>query len=123
VTLNFKVATQMMHTTHRLNMVIISMKYFKNPTSKTKLWAGHNFAARSCCDLDPQGSNPNVVRDTSSQYVDHFCEIDFKSDFKKRSCGPDTIFLQGHAVTLTFKVATQVLCATHRLNMVMNSVK
>ena len=27
-----------------------------------------------------------------------------KSDLKKRSYGPDTILLQGHAVTLTFKV-------------------
>jgi len=88
-----------------------------------KLWAGHNFATRSCCDLDLQGSNPNVVRDTLSQYVDHFCEIDFKSDLKKGSYGPDTILLQGHAVILTFKVATQILLATHRLNMVMNSVK
>jgi len=31
--------------------------------------------------------------------------------------------LQGHAVTLTFKVATQMLCATRRLNMVVISVK
>jgi len=29
-----------------------------------------------------------------------------KSNFKKRSYGLDTILLQGHAVTLTFKVAT-----------------
>jgi hypothetical protein len=29
----------------------------------------------SCCDLDLQGSDPNVTRDTSSQYGDHFCEI------------------------------------------------
>jgi len=31
--------------------------------------------------------------------------------------------LQGHAVTLTFKVAMQMMCATHRLNMVIISVK
>jgi len=31
--------------------------------------------------------------------------------------------LQGHAVTLTFKVATQILHATRRLNMVIISVK
>jgi len=31
--------------------------------------------------------------------------------------------LQGHAVTLTFKVATQMLHATRRLNMVIVSVK
>ena len=45
--------------------------------------AGHDFAARSCCDLDLQGSNPNVKGDISSQYGDHFCEIFVKSDFKK----------------------------------------
>ena len=45
----------------------------------TKLWAGHNFAVRSCCDLDLQGSNLNVALDTSSQYGDHSCEIVFKS--------------------------------------------
>jgi len=31
--------------------------------------------------------------------------------------------LQGHAVTLTFKVATQILRVTHRLNMVIISKK
>jgi len=96
---------------------------FKSDFKKRRLWAGHDFAARSCCDIDLQGSNPNVVRDTSSQFVDHFCEIDFKSDFKKGSYGPDTILLQGHAVTLTFKVGTQMFCATHHLNMVIISVK
>jgi len=44
--------------------------------------AGHNFAARSCGDLDLQGSNQNFARDMSSQYGDHFCEIVVKSDFK-----------------------------------------
>ena len=38
------------------------------------LQTGHNFAARSCCDLDLQCSDPNAARDTSSQYGDHFCE-------------------------------------------------
>ena len=52
--------------------------------------------------------DPNVVRDTSSQYGDNFCEIVVKSDFKLSSYGADTILLQGHAVTLTFKVATQI---------------
>jgi len=47
-----------------------------------KLWAGHDFAARLCCDLDLQGRDPNFVRDTSSQYGDHFCEIVLKADFK-----------------------------------------
>ena len=26
-----------------------------------KLWAGHDFASRSCGDLDLQGSDPNVA--------------------------------------------------------------
>jgi len=46
------------------------------------LWAGLDFAARSCCDLELQGSNPNVARDTSSQYGDQFFETVSKSDFK-----------------------------------------
>jgi hypothetical protein len=32
-------------------------------------------------------------------------------------------FLQGHAVTLTFKVATKMLRATRRLNILIISVK
>ena len=43
---------------------------------------GHDFAARSCCDLDLQGSNPNVAPDTAPQYGDHFCKIVLKWDFK-----------------------------------------
>jgi len=85
--------------------------------------AGYDFVARSCCDLDLHGSDPNVARDTSSQYGDHFCELGSKSYFKKRSYGPDTIVLQGHAVTLTFKVATQILRATRYLNMVIIYLK
>ena len=48
----------------------------------TKLWAKHDFAERSCCDLDLQGSSQNVAHDTLSQYGDHFCEIVSKSDYK-----------------------------------------
>ena len=33
------------------------------------------------------------------------------------------ILLQGHAVTLTLQIATQILLATYRLNMVIISVK
>jgi len=65
----------------------------------------HGFAARSCCDRDLQGSQQNFVRNTSSQYGDHFCEIVFKSYFYLRSYGPNTILLQCHAVTLTFDFA------------------
>ena len=48
----------------------------------TMFWAGHDFAARSFCDLDLQGSDQNVEHDMSSQHGDHFCEIVVKSDFK-----------------------------------------
>ena len=47
-----------------------------------------------------------------------FCKIVLRSNFKKPSYGADTILLQGHAVTLTFKVATQILLKTRRLNVV-----
>jgi len=96
---------------------------FKIPLQITMLWTGLDFAARSCCDLDLQGSDPIGARHTWSQYGDHFCEIVSKSDFKKQWYGPDTILQQGHAVTLTFKVATQMMRATRRLNMVIISVK
>jgi len=33
------------------------------------------FVVRSCCDLDLQGSDQNVVRHTSCQHGDYFCEI------------------------------------------------
>ena len=62
------------------------------------------------------------MRDTSSQYGDKFCEIVEKADFKEQIYGPDTILLQGHAVTLTFKGAPEMLRATRRLNMVNISV-
>jgi len=83
----------------------------------------NDFAARSSCDLDLQGSNPNVARDTLSQYGDHSCEIVVKFDFKSQSHGPETILLKGHTVTLTFKVATQMLCATGCLNIVIIYMK
>jgi len=37
VTLIFKVATQILRTTRRPNMVIISVKYFRNPISNNKV--------------------------------------------------------------------------------------
>jgi len=40
-----------------------------------------------------------------------------------KSYGSDTILLQCLAVTLTFKVATQILHATRRLDMAIISVK
>jgi len=70
-----------------------------------------------------QGIDLNVVRDTSSHYGDNFCNIVLKSNFKKPSYSADTILLQGHAVPLTFKVATQILHVTRHLNMVIISVK
>jgi hypothetical protein len=68
-------------------------------------------------------NNPNIVHNTLSQYGDHFCEIVVKSDFKKRSNVPDMILLQGHAVTLTFKVGTQMMHASRQFNMMIISVK
>jgi len=53
----------------------------------------------------------------STQYGDRFCKIVVKPDFKKQSYGLDTILLQGHTVTLTFKVTTQILLSTRCLNM------
>jgi len=87
------------------------------------LWAGHTFAARSCCDLDLQGIDSNAVCNMSSLHCDHFCEIVVKSNFKYLSYGADTILLQGHVVTLTFTEATQILLATRCLNMVIIYVK
>jgi len=43
VTLTFKVVTQMLRATHRLNMVIISVKYFQNPTSNNKVMGRTRF--------------------------------------------------------------------------------
>ena len=80
VTLTFKVVSKMLRATRRLNMVIISVKYFRNRLEITT--AGHDFDARSRCDLDLQGRDTNVARDTFSQHGDHFCEIISKSDFK-----------------------------------------
>jgi len=57
------------------------------------------------------------------KYGDQLCKIIVKSDFKKLSYGPETILLKSHAVTLTFKVAAQILNVTCRLNMVIISVK
>ena len=51
-----------------------------------------------------QGCNPNIARDTLSQYGDHSCEIVVKFDFKSQSYVAETILLKGHAVILTFKV-------------------
>jgi len=61
--------------------------------------------------------------DTLSQYGDHSCEIVVNLDFKSKSYGPETILLKGHTVNLTFKAATQMLCVTCRLNMVIIYVK
>ena len=62
-----------------------------------------------------------------SQYDDHLCKkckiglqiTNTCEDVKKL----DTILLLSLAVTLTFEVATQILRATRRLNMVIISVK
>ena len=54
----------------------------KTSVEITKLWARHDFAARSCCDINLKGSNLNDARDTSSQYGDYYCEIVVHSDVK-----------------------------------------
>jgi len=59
----------------------------------------------------------------ATQRLNIFKFISVKWDFKYRSYGPDTILLQGHAVILTFKVATQMLRETCHPNMVIISVK
>jgi len=81
VTLALKVATQMLHATRSLNMVIISVKVVKFDF-KSQSYGPETILLKSYCDLDLQGRDPNVVRDTSSQHGDHLCEIVFKKDFK-----------------------------------------
>jgi hypothetical protein len=58
-----------------------------------------------------------------NSYGDNFYEIIVKTDFKYQGYGLHTILLQGHAVTLTFKVATEIFRGTYRLKMVIISVK
>jgi len=47
VTLTFKVATQLLHETRHLNMVIISVKYFRNVTSNNEVVGRTPF----CCKV------------------------------------------------------------------------
>jgi len=47
VTLTFKVAMQVLRATCRLNMVIISVKYFRNPTSNNNVICRTRF----CCKV------------------------------------------------------------------------
>ena len=68
-------------------MMIIVVDYEKILLQITKLWVGHDFAVRSCCDLDLQGSSLNVALDTSSKYGDHSCEIVFKSTSNNKVMG------------------------------------
>ena len=67
----------------------------------TKLWGGHDIAARSCCDLDIHSSDPNLAGNTLSQYGDHFCEIVLKSDLKYQSYGPNMniVYIATYACT------------------------
>jgi len=82
VTLTFKVETQILCATHPRTMVIISVKQCGNPTSKNKVMGRTRFCFKVMCDLDFQGRDPNVARDTSSHYGDHFCATIWRSDFK-----------------------------------------
>jgi len=47
VTLTFKVATQMMRATRRLNTALISVKWFQNQTSNNKVMGRTQF----CCKV------------------------------------------------------------------------
>jgi len=78
---------------------------------------------QSAVTLAFQSSNPNDALYTLSQYGDHSCEIVVKFDFKSQSYVAETFLQKGHIVTLTFKVATQILYATCRLNMVIIYMK
>jgi len=64
------------------------------------LWAGHDFAARSCCDLDLQGNDQNVARDTSSQYDDHFCEM-----------APESFTTHGEKTHSTIQINVDIILA------------
>ena len=64
-----------------------------------------------------------MLQTTCRQNGDHSCVIVSKSDLKSQSYGPETILLKGHTVAFTFEVATQMLCAIHRRNIVIISVK
>ena len=47
VTLTFKLGTQMLRETRRVNMVIISVKYFRNQTSNNEVMGRTRF----CCKV------------------------------------------------------------------------
>jgi len=78
VTLTFNVATQILRATRRLNMVIIYVGWFLNPTSNNKFLGRTRLSATSCCDIDLHCSHPIVARDTSSTYGDYFFLNSFK---------------------------------------------
>ena len=88
----------------------------------TKLQAGHDFAVRSCCDLDLQGSSLNLHSTRHHNMVIIHVK-QFLNQLQITSYGPEIILVKGHAVTLTFKVAAQMLRVTRRVNMVIISVK
>jgi len=62
VTLTFKVATQI-SVRHVISVWLLFLWNSSKIKLKMMLGVGHNFAARSCCNLDLQGSDPNVKRD------------------------------------------------------------
>jgi len=51
-------------------------------TLNNKVMGQTHFDAKSYCDLDLQGIDPNIVCNTLSQYGCHFCEIVVKSNYK-----------------------------------------
>ena len=82
-----------LHAIHRLVVMIISAKYFLNPTmndevmSQTGLWNAQTLSADSDFDLWP--CDLVLTPDTPSCSDDHFCQIIFESHHAWWSYGLD----------------------------------
>ena len=81
VTLTFKVTTQMLCATRRLNMVIISVKYYRNLTLNNSYWPDTNLLQGRPVTLTFK-IGTQMSGYTSSQHGGHFCKIVSKSHFK-----------------------------------------
>ena len=88
-----------------------------------KLWTGHDFAARWCYDLDLQGSDPNVARDTLSQYGNHFLWNTFEIRLQVTKLWAGHDFATRSRCDLDLEGSNPNLHTTRRLNMVVISVK
>jgi len=93
----------------RENLCEIKNTDFSNELSRGMYWMMTNNHKGDMYDSASQGRRIYRTRTIMCPYS---------------SCyGPDSFLLQGHAVTLNFKVTTQMLLAARRLNMVIISVK